>query len=72
MTVDPPKLARATSGSWNARYSAVDRRRHSRAQDGLLLIAIAWFAALVMPARAQDATWLLNPGTSDYNTDRRN
>jgi autotransporter-associated beta strand protein len=68
MTVDPPKLARATSVPWNARYSAVVRRSHSRAQDRLLLIAIAWFAALVMPARAQDATWLLNPGTSDYNT----
>jgi hypothetical protein len=68
MTVAPPKLARATSAPWNARYSAVDRRSHSRAQDGLLLIAIAWFAALAMPARAQDATWLLNPGTSDYNT----
>jgi autotransporter-associated beta strand protein len=68
MTVDPPKLARAKSAPWNAHYSAVDRRSHSRAQDGLLLIAIAWFAALAMPARAQDATWLLNPGTSDYNT----
>jgi autotransporter-associated beta strand protein len=70
MAVDAPKLAQAMSAltRWNARYSAVVRRSHSRAQDGLLLIAIAWFAALAMPARAQDATWLLNPGTSDYNT----
>jgi autotransporter-associated beta strand protein len=68
MIVDPPKLARATSAPWNARYSPADRCSRSRAQDALLLIAIAWFAALAMPARAQDATWLLNPATSDYNT----
>jgi autotransporter-associated beta strand protein len=68
MTVDPPKFAQATSAPWNARYSAVERRSLSRPQEGLVLIAITWFAALAMPARAQDATWLLNPGTSDYNT----
>jgi hypothetical protein len=28
--------------------------------------AVALLAAL--PARAQDATWQLNPGTADYNT----
>src|SRR5262249_51651393 len=34
----------------------------------LLTTAAAAALLAAMPARAQDATWQLNPGTADYNT----
>lgn len=58
-------------------------RPHSRAQGGSLLIASAGFGAMRahllttaaaaallggMPAHAQDATWLPNPGSNNFNT----
>ena len=48
------------------------RRRHSHTQGGLLLIASVGFGALAIlgpkAAHAQNATWLLNPGSGAFNT----
>src|SRR5256885_289762 len=43
------------------------RRATWLASAALALIGLALPA--IQPAMAQDATWLLNPGTGDYNTD---